>query len=189
MSTEYKDHTKSRSSIDRVGHNASPQVGVEKNTDPALEYAHEHQHSHLHHSAAAMKGREEDVVYSKNTTDEPSTIPRADIMDDALHRRHVTESKDGMHVHDAEKGGLSPSQTESEEDPRRHTLSSLYARSKIFVHLFIWLLFTGLVTLREKCLNIIQSCASFAHVMRWGITEPHLSVLKLVSSLHWKPIC
>ena len=126
------------------GHNSSVQQHVVPNNDPALDISREHNHGHLHHSARAEQGREDGVVYSKDTTSEKSTIPHQDAQDHDLHRRHLgNETKMATETVDAEKGTLSP--VRSEEDPQTHTLSSFYAKYRIFVHLFIWLLFTGLV--------------------------------------------
>ena len=140
---EYRDVTEDKSedtaqdTTRTATHNASPQIEVLRNNDPALQFSHEHQHSHLHHSDKAVDDR--GMSYSKGTTDEPSNIPKADMMDDALHRRHVNE-KGNYGIQDAEAAETSASE---EEDPRRHRLSNLYRRFRPFVHLFIFLLFTG----------------------------------------------
>ena len=118
-------------------HNASAQEHVLRSNDPALELSHEHNHSHLHHSAKAVDDK--GVAYSKGTTDEPSNVPRPDKMDGELHHRHVGEKAD-YGVRDTEAGDLSGSE---EEDPRSHRLANLYRKFKPFIHLFIFLLFTG----------------------------------------------
>ena len=125
----------------KTTHNASPQIGVVHNPDHALDFSHEHQHSHLHHSTKAV--HDEGVSYTKGTTDEPPVIPNPDVMDNALHHRHVggDYEKGGLNFQDTETGEASA--TPSEEDPRNHSLSHLYRRFKPFVHLFIFLLFTG----------------------------------------------
>ena len=147
---EYKDVTRDHgdhvAGTERNTHNASPQIGVVRNDDPALNLTNEHHHSHMHHSATAMKGREDELSYSKGTTDEPSTIPHADAMDNSLHRRHKAEESGnygtkGVLVQDEEKGTLS--HTPSEEDPRNHAFSNFYSRFKVFFHVFLFLLFTG----------------------------------------------
>lgn len=150
---EYRDVTADPTDHTTHQHHTSPQPGLEHNPDPALLPTNEHHHAHLHHGAAATKGRENEPVYSKNTTDEPRTIPHQDAMDHVLHRRHKPEEagvgaygsgKEGVQVQeqDAEKGnGLSPVQ--SEEDPRNHRLSGWYARWRPAVHALIWLLFTA----------------------------------------------
>ena len=136
----------------KESHNTSYQKNVQSNPDPALEFSHEHQHSHLHHSAHAVHG--EEVSYTKGTTDEPSTIPRADAMDNAMHRRHIGEKGD-YEIRDAEKADMSPEPTE-EEDPRNHTFSGLYRRFKPFVHLFLFLLFTGLVPFIHRLWTVVE---------------------------------
>lgn len=147
-SPEYRDVTADKddkmaqdSHALKDGHNASHQKHVEANLDPALDISHEHQHQHLHHSSHAVHS--EEVSYTKGTTDEPSTVPRADAMDNAMLRRHIGE-KGSYEVQDAEKADMSPEPME-EEDPRHHTFSNLYRRFRPFVHLFIFLLFTGSV--------------------------------------------
>lgn len=132
------------------------------NPDLALHESREHHHEHLHHSAHALQGRTDDVVYSKGTTDEPSVIPRADINDDYMHRHkhaeaargssdiekpHKYEEKDSK-TYDAEKGSIiSPAHTADPEhsDPQRHKVSRFYKKYRIFFHLAILALFTGYV--------------------------------------------
>jgi concentrative nucleoside transporter, CNT family len=126
----------------KEGHDASQNLRV-GNPDPALEVSHEHHHEHLHHDAKIT--REESTVYTKGTTDEPHIIPHADPLD-GVHKRNVNasyEKGEDVRVADTEKGNISS--LEEEEDPREHKLSNLYAKYKVFVHLFIFLLFTGSV--------------------------------------------
>ncbi|KAF2813121.1 H+/nucleoside cotransporter-like protein [Mytilinidion resinicola] len=133
-------------------HNSSPQVGVVPNTDPALDVSHEHAHQHLHHSAFAEKGRTDEIVYSKGTTQEPQTVPDADPNDDYLRRRHHVAPEKGHHpgqekdieagnVEDVEdKNSLSPRVT---EDPQNHRFAKFYSQWKIVFHVFLGMLFTG----------------------------------------------
>ncbi len=121
-------------------HNTSPQHHVPPNPDPALDISHEHHHRHLHHDSFAEKGREDEVVYSKGTTFESSTIPEESPQDHELHRRHHPEKVE-IKVGDAEKGMSSVGS--EDEDPQTHTFSRFYAKYRILFHLFIWLLFTG----------------------------------------------
>ena len=124
-------------------HNASPQKHVIANDDLALDKAHEHHHAHLHHDLNAEKGRNDEVVYSKGTTFERSTVPHQDPQDHDIHRRKQAEIAAGglPAFGDPEKNDLSP--IRSEEDPQTHTFSNFYRRYRLFFHLFIWLLFTG----------------------------------------------
>ena len=139
-------------------HNNSPQVGVVRNNDPALDIKREHHHEHLHHSARAEAGHTEHdhVAYTTGTTpNEPSIIPAADPNDDALHRRHKAEKYAAEHdiektggLEYEEKGSLGKGRVSSDpdsdiEDPKRHTISSLYRKYRIWVHLFVAALFTG----------------------------------------------
>ena len=123
---EYVDFT-----VDH-NHNASPQQHVAANNDPALRKDHEHQHPHLHHDANAKKDREDKVVYAEDTAMGSAPMP-------------TNTSKKPIDTVDVEKDPLA--QLQSEEDPQSHRLSSFYSRYRMFFHLFIWLVFTGLVLL------------------------------------------
>ncbi|KAL9596686.1 MAG: hypothetical protein Q9219_005645 [cf. Caloplaca sp. 3 TL-2023] len=131
-------------------HNDSAQHQVWKNPDPALDTANEHTHGHLHHTAQAEKGRDP-TQYSKGTTFEASNIPDQDPHDHTVHRRYpASAAAIPAAIPDTEKGEFSRDSA-SEEDPRTHTLSNFYLKYRLFFHLSIWLLFTGLwlaITLR-----------------------------------------
>lgn len=137
-------------------HNSSAMPGLVPNPDPALDIAHEHQHGHLHHGAAAHADVIDDKVYTKGTTlNEPSVIPAQDPNDDALHRLAHPDRKDmdveksGGGYYETEQGSLEKGSHSNgvaeEEDPKRHSLSMYYRRYRIFVHIFIGMLFTGYV--------------------------------------------
>jgi len=126
-------------------HSTSSQHHIVKNDDPALDISHEHIHGHMHHDKHAEQGREDEVVYSKGTTFERSTIPQQDPHDHDLARRRQADPSNGSSgVIDAEKAAMSPERLD-EADPRSHTLSSFYLKHRMFFHLFIWLFFTGYV--------------------------------------------
>lgn len=125
------------------------QHDVELNSDLALHLSREHHHQHIHHSAHAREGRTDEVVYSKGTTSEKSTVPDASPQDHELHRRHHPE-KNGFAHGDAEQGeNISPIQ-EEENNPQTHLFSRFYVYSRIFFHIFIFLLFTGYVAPRVR---------------------------------------
>lgn len=99
-----------------------------------------HHHGHLHHDPSAEKGREDELLYSKDTT---STIPYQNPQNHDLHRRHQSNNDPGsVEVIDAEKGAMISPPVE-EEDSQSHKFSGFYARYRIFFHLFLWLFFTG----------------------------------------------
>ncbi|KIX07947.1 uncharacterized protein Z518_02601 [Rhinocladiella mackenziei CBS 650.93] len=130
------------------GHNPSMQTGVDPNPDLTLHYSHEHQHQHLHHSRASLAGRRDEVLYAEGTTFDKSNIQDQAPQDYVKHqlRSSVGDAKD-FTVMDAEKGVTGPTPTEtmvsSDDDGRKHHFSRHYTKYKIFIHLFIWLLFTG----------------------------------------------
>ena len=126
-------------------HNTSSQHPVVENDDPALGESrkHTHNHGHMHHDKHAEQGRKDEVVYSKGTVLERSTIPHQDPQDhDLARRRHADPSKGSTEIMDSEKGAMSPERLD-EGDPQSHTLSNFYLKYRIFFHLFIWLVFTG----------------------------------------------
>lgn len=124
-------------------HNASPMPGMVPNSDPALDTAHEHVHKHVHHSEFAEKGRTDEIVYSKGTTDEPQTVPDADSQDDYLRRRAHNKEKDieaGEVEDTVDKNSLSP---RTSEDPQNHHFAKFYSHYKVVFHVFLAMLFTG----------------------------------------------
>lgn len=129
------------------GHNPSAQKDVDTNPDLTLHYSHEHQHKHLHHNRASLAGRHDEVLYAAGTTFDKSNIGDQGPQDYQTHQlRQVHNQKSPEFVGDAEKGGVGPTRLESngsEDDGRKHRVSGTYSKYKIFVHLFIWLLFTG----------------------------------------------
>ncbi|KAK7897614.1 hypothetical protein LTR67_004243 [Exophiala xenobiotica] len=134
--------------IPEHGHNVSKQAGVDENPDLTLHYSHEHQHKHLHHNSTSLAGRQDEVLYAEGTTFDKSNIGAVNPQDyKAHHLRQQTAVDDKDFVAtDAEKGGGGPLTADSngsEEEGRNHRMARIYAKKKIFVHLFIWLLFTG----------------------------------------------
>ncbi len=55
--------------------------------------------------------------------------------------------KDIVRVNDPERGSASPNDMDHSEKPQSHKTARFYARYRILFHLFIWLLFTGCVSL------------------------------------------
>lgn len=126
-------------------HSTSSQHHVFNNDDLALDKSHEHTHGHLHHDKHAEQGRNDEVVYSKGTTFERSTIPHQNPQDHDIARRHNADPSIGNpSMIDAEKATTNPESLD-EVDPRTHTLSSFYLKYRLVFHLFIWLFFTGYV--------------------------------------------
>ena len=131
-----------------IGHNTSPQSNVVRNPDPALDFSHEHQHGHLHHSSHAV--HDEAVSYTKGTTNEPAVTLGGGLNDNVVHHRHHAKAdydapdyeKGNLKVQNAEAADLSSTPSQ-EEDPRNHRLSLLYRQIRPFVHMFLFLLFTG----------------------------------------------
>jgi concentrative nucleoside transporter, CNT family len=133
------------------GHNMSMQRSVDENPDLTLHYSHEHQHKHIHHGRPSLTGKRDEVLYAEGTTaDNHMAFVDNNPQDYVKHQlRKPSEQiheKDFSNSSDAEKGVVDPARVDShgsEEDGQKHRTSHLYAKYKIFVHLFIWLLFTG----------------------------------------------
>ena len=102
-------------------HNASPQQGVDINDDLALRKDHEFQQPHVHHSANAKRDGEDEVVYSQDTV--------------------VKEKQGGFPVDSQDNGSID--QVHLDDNLKTHSVSAFYRRYRLFVHLFIWLVFTG----------------------------------------------
>jgi CNT family concentrative nucleoside transporter len=133
------------------GHNPSLQKGVDENPDLTLHYSHEHQHKHLHHGRPSLTGKRDEVLYAEGTTaDNHMAFVNNNPQDYLKHQlrkssEHIHE-KDFSNSDDAEKGTADPTRVMtngSEDDGQKHRISRLYAKYKIFVHIFIWLFFTG----------------------------------------------
>lgn len=148
---EIGDRRHTHHDIPEHGHNPSKQTDVDENPDLTLHYSHEHQHNHLHHNRASLAGRHDDVLYADGTTFDKGNIGDVGPQDYRTHhlRPSQIDEKDFIQ-RDAEQGDTDPSRVDtssSEDDGRKHRVSRAYARYRIFVHLFIWLLFTGYVCL------------------------------------------
>ncbi|KIW19043.1 hypothetical protein PV08_03333 [Exophiala spinifera] len=136
--------------IPEHGHNPSKQTGVDENPDLTLHYSHEHQHKHLHHDQHALSGRHDEILYAEGTTFDPSNIGEVGPQDYKTHHlrpQHHVDEKDFIAA-DAEKGVIGkighPDSSDSDQgDSRSHRFRRAYVNYKIFVHLFIWLFFTG----------------------------------------------
>jgi len=141
-------HRETHHDIPEHGHNVSKQTDVDENPDLTLHYSHEHQHNHLHHNRTSLAGRHDEVLYAEGTTFDKSNIGEGNPQDYKAHhlrQQNPVDEKDFVAT-DAEKGGVGPMTVDSngsEEEGRNHRVAWTYARYKIFVHLFIWLFFTG----------------------------------------------
>jgi len=94
--------------------------------DPALLPEHQHHHAHHHHTAFAEKGREEEVVYTKDTTFEKGIVPEPTALD------HASKS----HSQSDEETGVS-------QPVKRSWQRRMLKHWRPVVHAVVWLLFTG----------------------------------------------
>lgn len=96
--------------------------------DPALLPEHQHHHTHQHHTVFAEQGREDEVVYSKDTTFEKGIVPEPTPLDHGSPRGSSGDR-------DEETGGSEPATRPWYLRIRKHW--------RHFAHAVIWLLFTG----------------------------------------------
>ena len=134
------------------GHNPSLQQGVDENPDLTLHYSHEHQHKHVHHGRPSLVDKHDDVLYAEGTTTDNhlafvNNNPQDYVKHELRRPSEQIHEKDFSNSSDAEKGVLEdPSRVltnGSDDDGKKHRTSRTYAKYKIFVHIFIWLFFTG----------------------------------------------
>ena len=103
------------------------------------------------HASHDPKTQKEEVIFSEGTTSEESTGPSQLPHDQEARRRYADTINKVADISDTEKGSLSPDRL-GEEDPRTHS-STFYARYRVYIHLVIWLFFTGLVFISLTCLT------------------------------------
>ena len=131
-------------SEDRQGQNGSGQHHLVENDDSSLNTSYEHGRRHLQNEQGEQ-GHDHELVHSEDSTFEKGTIPHQDPREPNLARkRHPDPAKTAPGHVDTEKGPV-VSDHFDEENPRTHSLSSYYARYRIFVHFVVWLFFTGSV--------------------------------------------
>jgi CNT family concentrative nucleoside transporter len=135
--------------VDRT-HNGSPMPGMTRNDDPALDIKREHHHEHVHHSAHAAHEDSSHTVYSSGTTDEKgSKLLNPSAQDSHIqHHLHHPEKqvdieKTGAGFDYEEKDTRRSSDPEEEVTRKRWSVSSMYRRYRLFVHIFLGMFFTG----------------------------------------------
>ena len=97
---------------------------VVHHVDPVLEPEHQHHHAHHHHTAYAEEGRKDEVVYSQAGEFEKGIVPEPTPLD------HGSKSSN-----DEESGENLPA--------KRTWYRRVMKQWRHFVHVVIWLLFTG----------------------------------------------
>lgn len=135
----------SKENLGLEGHNASPQVGVVPNPDPALDYVNEHQHAHDHHHglAAHEKEKHDDVYYSTGTTEKGRDLLDTPPQDYESHK--LKETPVGEKSVDEESGHI----VRDEEEVKHSRLAWRYYRKiRPFIPIVVWMVFTAYVLLR-----------------------------------------
>ncbi|KAJ5606518.1 hypothetical protein N7510_009299 [Penicillium lagena] len=103
-------------------------VAPQSEIDPALQPEHQHQHAHLHHTAFAERGRDDDVIYTKDASFEKGNVPDPTPLD------HTPKSQSDDNK-DVETADNYPAQ--------RPWYRRVLKHWRHFAHAVIWLLFTG----------------------------------------------
>lgn len=101
---------------------------ITRHSDPALDPANEHHHAHQHHTAFAEHGREDEVVYSKDTTFDKSVIPDAAVEHNSLNGKGDSNG-------DIEELG--------EGSAKRPWHRRMVKHWRHVFHAAVWVLFTG----------------------------------------------
>lgn len=127
------------------GHNASPQTGVDRNPDPALDLAREHRHEHTHHGGLAAAEKEhramhDDIAYSAGTTDKGRDLMDTPPQDYEAHKMADTKAAEKS-VSDEESGGVGG--VSNVELTRPGLLRRFYRRFRPFFHVFFFLFLTS----------------------------------------------
>ncbi|KAI1841115.1 hypothetical protein JX265_013216 [Neoarthrinium moseri] len=130
----------SKENLGFEGHNASPQVGVASNPDPALDYVNEHRHEHAHHHGAAAheKEKNDDVMYSTGTTEKGRDLLDTPPQDYTKHKLNDTPVAEKSV--DEESGHIGHSENEI-----THTrlASRWYRKARPFIPILVWMVFTA----------------------------------------------
>ncbi|KAL6882187.1 Na+ dependent nucleoside transporter C-terminus domain-containing protein [Trichoderma longibrachiatum] len=116
--------------------------GIHHNPDPALEPAHQHQHHHKHHSSRVDAAGHDDAVYAKGVNLDPDLVPAQDHTHDEKHHIPAPEYSDHEKIGqtDIVRTGIDSDEADSQ---RRWRFGIAYRHYRAFVHVFIFLLFTG----------------------------------------------
>ncbi|KAL6706410.1 hypothetical protein ACN47E_005516 [Coniothyrium glycines] len=176
----------------RPEHNASPMPGVKTNNDPALDIAREHDHQHVHHSPRAA--HPDNIVYTTGTTDDKSHVPDASAQDSHVHHRHIADEKHDLekasgYDYEVEKATRSSSDPELEAEKKsRWSISVLYRRFRLPVHIFIGCLFTGWwiasVVVHRNDKNWVVPFLFWLAIMIRLITL-HVPITLVTRPMHW----
>ena len=120
-------------------HDAYSQTNVVAHADSSLDKDLEYQHEDLHHHTSGKKQGEDQIVHTQDATKESLNLP---VKGTSLyHGDGATMSEKPKTVLDPEAGSLT--EVQLEDDAQTSKLSSRYSRYRLYIHLVIWLFFTG----------------------------------------------
>ncbi|CAM1500415.1 Fc.00g095770.m01.CDS01 [Cosmosporella sp. VM-42] len=116
---------------------------MRRNSDPALEPAHQHHHEHLHHSPRIdADGKHDDATYTAGTTTDPTVVPpQSPLHHHGVEKSHATPPD--YSDHEKMEGGVVATGEDDGSSRRRGKLGLLYRHHRVLTHLFIGCLFTG----------------------------------------------
>jgi CNT family concentrative nucleoside transporter len=124
------------------GHNSSSQVGVDRNPDPALDYANEHRHGHPHHHGAAAKSLEkhDEVMYSSGTTEKGHDLMDRPLQDYSTHKLNDATIEKSI---DEESGNVGAIRDGEDGVPTNGRYRRYYRKIRPFIPIAIWMVFTA----------------------------------------------
>ena len=111
-------------------HNTSMREHVDANDESTLARDHGYPQTHFHRGTNAKKDREDEVADSQEKRG-----------NDGQPQEHADFAEVSQDVVKSQQDSLPQSQ--SEEELKTRSLATFYKRYRLFVHLFIWLVFTG----------------------------------------------
>lgn len=125
------------------GHNASPQVGVDSNPDPALDYLHEHKHGHPNHhgAAAAALEKSDTVMYSAGTTEKGHDLMDTPPQDYSTHKLNQATGEKSIDEESGNVGAIRDG--EDSEAPKNGRFRRYYRKVRPFLPIVVWLVFTA----------------------------------------------
>lgn len=114
-------------------HNASAQLGVERNPDPILDLSNEHRHPHLHHGSTALPEGKDDLLFAKSDENyNPAAVAPS------YKVRPMSSNED------EESGGVGGIRGDKDEDEKAGwTFKRFYRKFKLVFHVAIWGVWTA----------------------------------------------
>ena len=130
-------------SVDGIDCNSSRHQHVIQIHFPSLPHSQAHTCDHINHDNRPRKNRAEEVICTDCTITKESTVPHHESHIDDLEkeRRTIMRPEPAAATIPELQGTMRSSQ--SHEEPQSNTFSRVIKRYRIFIHLLLWIAFTG----------------------------------------------